>query len=74
MKTVDYFEIVIRYYNGQIYARLRFHNGKEIEESSFETIAIVNGILPAWRAGNLCGSFAIGSILAHDAKFQLCME
>lgn len=75
MKTVDYYEMVVRTFNHQPIIRFRYIKSEtEIEESVWFDVTQANEVLSNWRNGTLLGSFGIGTVLAKDASFQIVKE
>lgn len=70
MKTVNYYEIVIKTYHNDIVARIRFTADNEVHETALYSLPEINNILTLWRMAELQGSFAIGYKLADNANFQ----
>ena len=72
MKTIHFYKVKLKTYHGEIVGRIAFHhpNGEE-EESSLYTLSEINSIIEFWKSDKLLGSFAIGTILAHDADCLL---
>lgn len=68
MQTVEKFTVVK---NGQ-WTRLAFEraNGK-VEESSFYSEMEADEVICNWKAGQLLGSFAIGTVLSESAEAVL---
>lgn len=68
MQTVEKYTVVK---NGQ-WTRLAFdrENG-EIEESSFYSEVEADEVVCQWKAGQLLGSFAIGTVLSESAEAVL---
>ena len=66
---IDYYELHLSTYHNQPLVRLAFVNAKgEVEESNQLT---ANEVILNWKRGELLGSFAIGTILAKDADYQI---
>lgn len=71
MTEIDYFEIEVSKYHDDIVARIQFVNNGEVEQSSLYSINELNNIITLWAMGELLGSFAIGTKLAKQFKFQI---
>lgn len=74
MDIIRYYEVMLKQYNGVIYARIRYELNGKMEESSWNPLGIHNQIIIEWKKGNLLGSFGIGTILEDNAGFILCNE
>ena len=69
---IDYYELHLSTYHNQPLVRLAFVNAKgEVEESSLLYPKEANEVIANWKRGELLGSFAIGTILAKDADYQI---
>ena len=69
---VHYYELHLSTYHNQPLVRLAFVNAKgEVEESNQLTAKEANEVIMNWKRGELLGSFAIGTILAKDADYQI---
>lgn len=69
---IDYYELHLSTYHNQPLVRLAFVNAKgEVEESSLLYPKEANEVILNWKRGELLGSFAIGTILAKDADYQI---
>lgn len=71
---VNYIEIVISTYHGDINARIRYTINNQLHESALYSLREINNIIVLWRMGELSGSFAIGHTLVKDFQFQLVTE
>ena len=67
MKTISDYSITLSTYHDEIVARLSFDD----QESNLYSLAELCNIVELWKMGDLCGSFAIGTILSDKASFTM---
>ena len=65
------YEIVLSTYHGEPAVRLRFSRNGGQEESALYSVEEINNTIMMWKMGAQLGRFAIGTILADDATFQI---
>ena len=68
---INYFEIVLNSYHGEIVGRIRYTADSEVCESGLYSLMELNSIIILWKNNNLLGSFAMGHQLSPDFTFQL---
>lgn len=69
---VTYYELHLSTYHNKPLVRLAFVTKEgEVEESSLLNPKEANEVIASWKRGELLGSFAIGTILAKDADYQI---
>lgn len=72
MQIVRDYTIELQTYHGEIVGRIQFFNSRnECEESALYSLGELRNIIQCWKAGELLGSFAIGSKLNPYATFEL---
>jgi hypothetical protein len=66
------YTILLSMYHDEIVARIRFRlPGESTQDSQTMSLREVPNLLALWRMNALLGSFAIGTVLAHDATFTI---
>lgn len=75
MQKVNHYWIECQNYHNEIVARIQYRDfANQLQESALYSLGEIGNIVALWKAGELLGSFGIGSTLSESAVFTLTQK